>query len=56
MDAPRLRVTLQTARSLHEMGCYEVSLGDTIGAGDIHTLEDMLSAVVGRMPISELAA
>ncbi|KAK9894723.1 aldolase [Cystobasidium minutum MCA 4210] len=50
------REVASTAKSLSEMGCYEISLGDTIGAGNIYTLEDMLSAVVGRMPLSQLAA
>ncbi|MFJ4432207.1 hydroxymethylglutaryl-CoA lyase [Pseudomonas sp. NPDC089395] len=39
------------AKALHEMGCYEVSLGDTIGtgtAGDTRRLFDVVSAVVPR--------
>ncbi|EJN37322.1 isopropylmalate/homocitrate/citramalate synthase [Pseudomonas sp. GM84] len=39
------------AKALHDMGCYEVSLGDTIGtgtAGDTRRLFEMVSAVVPR--------
>jgi len=39
------------AKALHEMGCYEVSLGDTIGtgtAGDTRRLFEVVSAVVPR--------
>ncbi|MGJ7549112.1 hydroxymethylglutaryl-CoA lyase [Pseudomonas alloputida] len=39
------------ARALHDMGCYEVSLGDTIGtgtAGDTRRLFEVVSAVVPR--------
>ncbi|UBM23448.1 hydroxymethylglutaryl-CoA lyase [Pseudomonas sp. p1(2021b)] len=39
------------ARALHEMGCYEVSLGDTIGtgtAGDTRRLFEVVSAHVPR--------
>ncbi|WP_085679354.1 MULTISPECIES: hydroxymethylglutaryl-CoA lyase [unclassified Pseudomonas] len=39
------------ARALHDMGCYEVSLGDTIGtgtAGDTRRLFEVVSGVVPR--------
>ncbi|QXH49519.1 hydroxymethylglutaryl-CoA lyase [Pseudomonas fakonensis] len=39
------------ARALHDMGCYEVSLGDTIGtgtAGDTRRLFEVVSAQVPR--------
>ena len=39
------------ARALHDMGCYEVSLGDTIGtgtAGDTRRMFEVVSAVVPR--------
>jgi len=39
------------AKALHDMGCYEVSLGDTIGtgtAGDTRRLFEVVSAVVPR--------
>jgi hydroxymethylglutaryl-CoA lyase len=43
------------ARALHEMGCYEVSLGDTIGtgtAGDARRLFDIVSAQVPRQQLA----
>lgn len=41
----------RVARALHDMGCYEVSLGDTLGtgtAGDTRRLFDTVSAQVPR--------
>ncbi|BBH46579.1 hydroxymethylglutaryl-CoA lyase [Pseudomonas sp. KU43P] len=43
------------AKALHDMGCYEVSLGDTIGtgtAGDTRRLFDVVSAVVPRAQLA----
>jgi hydroxymethylglutaryl-CoA lyase len=43
------------ARALHDMGCYEVSLGDTIGtgtAGDTRRLFEVVSAVVPRAQLA----
>ena len=41
--------------ALHDMGCYEVSLGDTIGVGTPNKIQDMLYAVTKRVPVSQLA-
>ncbi len=41
--------------ALHDMGCYEVSLGDTIGVGTPLKTQSMLTAVAGRVPIQQLA-
>ncbi|KAA8910197.1 hypothetical protein TRICI_004215 [Trichomonascus ciferrii] len=38
-----------------EMGCYEVSLGDTIGVGTPSTIERMLSEVMKSIPADKLA-
>jgi hydroxymethylglutaryl-CoA lyase len=38
------------AEKLLEMGCYEVSLGDTIGAGSGATLSALLDTVLARIP------
>jgi hydroxymethylglutaryl-CoA lyase len=43
------------AEALHRMGCYEVSLGDTIGIGTPEAIIRMLDAVVARVPIEALA-
>ncbi len=43
------------ALSLYEMGCYEVSLGDTIGVGTPATVRRMLEIVARDVPLSSLA-
>ena len=43
------------AATLHAMGCYEVSLGDTIGTGTPGKTRGMLDAVARRVPIDKLA-
>ena len=43
------------AGELHDMGCYQVSLGDTIGVGTPLKTQAMLNAVAGRVPIAQLA-
>jgi hydroxymethylglutaryl-CoA lyase len=43
------------ARRLLDIGCYEISLGDTIGAGTPETVAPMLEAVLAAIPASQLA-
>ena len=43
------------AARLHEIGCYEVSLGDTIGVGTPGSVLHMLDAVAARVPVERLA-
>ena len=43
------------ARALHDMGCYEVSLGDTIGVGTPAKARAMLKAVAAEVPMPALA-
>ncbi|MBP0615867.1 hydroxymethylglutaryl-CoA lyase [Jiella mangrovi] len=43
------------ASVLLDLGCHEISLGDTIGQGTPETIEAMLSAVLERIPASRLA-
>lgn len=43
------------AGRLFNMGCYEVSLGDTIGIGTPVDVQKMLEAVAKRAPVSALA-
>jgi hydroxymethylglutaryl-CoA lyase len=40
---------------LRDLGCYEISLGDTIGQGRPETIDAMLGAVLGEMPANGLA-
>ena len=43
------------AEALRNMGCYQISLGDTIGAGTPETIGRMLDAVLARVPAGRLA-
>ena len=45
----------EVADRLFSMGCYEVSLGDTIGAGTPDTIARMLLAVRDVVPVGRLA-
>ena len=46
---------VRVARRLHAMGCYEVSLGDTIGVGTPRKAREMLLAVAAEVPMAALA-
>ncbi|WP_243049818.1 hydroxymethylglutaryl-CoA lyase [Dyella sp. RRB7] len=46
---------VRVARRLHELGCYEVSLGDTIGVGTPAKARAMLHAVAQEVPMAALA-
>lgn len=43
------------AKELHDMGCFEISLGDTIGVGTPGTVVHMLEAVMAVVPVEKLA-
>ena len=43
------------AAALYEMGCYEVSLGDTIGVGTPGRTKAMIEACAQRVPLERLA-
>jgi len=45
----------EVAAALFEMGCYEVSLGDTIGVGTPGKTRAMIEACAKRVPIERLA-
>ncbi len=45
----------EVAARLHELGSFEVSLGDTIGAGTPGSVLAMLKAVARRVPVAQLA-
>ncbi len=45
----------EVAAALHEMGCYEVSLGDTIGVGTPARAQRMIEACARRVPVEQLA-
>lgn len=44
------------ARELMDMGCYEISLGDTIGVGTPIKARKMVARVANEVPVSKLAA
>ena len=46
---------VRVAARMHAMGCYEISLGDTIGIGTPRKAREMLRAVAGEVPINALA-
>jgi hydroxymethylglutaryl-CoA lyase len=45
----------EVAAALADMGCYEVSLGDTIGVGTPRRTQAMIEAVAKRVPVERLA-
>lgn len=46
---------VKVAERLHRMGCYEISLGDTIGVGTPKAAAAMVRAVAGEVPMDRLA-
>ena len=46
---------IRVALRLLEMGCYEISLGDTIGAATTETTHNLVSSILNYMPSSVLA-
>ena len=51
-----VQATVAVARSLWEMGCHEISLGDTIGVGTAKAARTMFEAVADAVPLDRLAA
>jgi hydroxymethylglutaryl-CoA lyase len=48
------RAVADVARRLWDMGCYEISLGDTIGAGTPGKTQRMIEAVAAHIPVENL--
>ncbi|WP_086479214.1 hydroxymethylglutaryl-CoA lyase [Oceanospirillum sanctuarii] len=46
----------EVAKTLYEMGCYEISLGDTIGVGTPLKAKAMIREVAKVVPVEKLAA
>ncbi|KAI3363130.1 hypothetical protein L3Q82_011783 [Scortum barcoo] len=46
---------VEVAKRLYEMGCYEISLGDTIGVGTPGSMFNMLQSVMKEVPTNTLA-
>jgi hydroxymethylglutaryl-CoA lyase len=43
------------AAQLYDMGCYEISLGDTIGAGTPARAQKLIEAIGKKLPVARLA-
>jgi len=46
---------VELARALRELGCYQISLGDTIGVANPRQVRDVLSRVIAEIPKPEVA-
>jgi hydroxymethylglutaryl-CoA lyase len=53
-DVP-VNEVVRVAKALHAAGCYEISLGDTIGVGTPGKAAAMLRAVAAEVPMAALA-
>jgi hydroxymethylglutaryl-CoA lyase len=49
------KAVVDVAKILWDLGCYEVSLGDTIGVGTPKKARELLRAVAGHVPMAHLA-
>ena len=45
----------RVSKALFEMGCYEISLGDTIGVGTAGETRQLIRALANEMPVDALA-
>jgi len=45
----------EVSSALYAMGCYEISLGDTIGKGTPGVITEAISAVANKLPLSAIA-
>ena len=51
----RPQAVVDVAKTLWDLGCYEVSLGDTIGVGTPLKARHLMRAVAGHVPVEHLA-
>jgi len=49
------QAVVDVAKALSDLGCYEISLGDTIGVGTPGKARELLRAVAGAVPMAHLA-
>jgi len=49
------KAVVDVAKVLWDLGCYEISLGDTIGVGTPKRARELLRAVAGEVPMAHLA-
>ncbi len=50
-----IREVVKVAERLFQLGCYEVSLGDTIGVGTINSTRDLLGAISSVIGMESIA-
>ncbi len=53
--AVNVRDVASLAKQLFDLGCYEISLGDTIGVGTAKAAQQMVLAVAEHVPLARLA-
>ena len=46
---------VRVSKALYDMGCYEISLGDTIGVGTAREAKNLIKALKDELPVSALA-
>jgi hydroxymethylglutaryl-CoA lyase len=46
---------VEVSKTLYNMGCYEISLGDTIGVGTPNQVKQIIEAVKSAVPIEHIA-
>ncbi|MDH5354523.1 MAG: hydroxymethylglutaryl-CoA lyase [Gammaproteobacteria bacterium] len=49
-------VVVDLTRRLHDVGCYEVSVADTIGVGTANQAQALFEQLAGAIPVTQLAA
>jgi hydroxymethylglutaryl-CoA lyase len=49
------QAVVDVAKTLWDLGCYEISLGDTIGVGTPLKARELMRAVAGEVPVANLA-
>jgi hydroxymethylglutaryl-CoA lyase len=52
IDAAR---AIAIAKQLHGMGCYQISLGDTIGCGTPRQTREIMTRALGELPVDAIA-
>lgn len=46
---------IEIAAKLHQMGCYQISLGDTIGSGTPRQTREIMKRALGALPLDSVA-
>ena len=50
-----IKKVIQVAKQLYDHGCYEISLGDTIGVGTASQVQELITQVSKVVPLEKLA-